>query len=177
MVWSTKDALGGRYDPATDSWRGMSAQGAPAHNVIGFSMAWVAPYVIVWGGGEGVTQLGGVPQFPTATGGRYDVEHDKWLPMSTAGAPPARIAQYAVSTGKHLVVFGGYDEVKGPQSDAYRYDPAADHWEKLTGACIDPHVETRALAWLGHELLVWGDPAGDPQKPQPDQAWLLPLSP
>ena len=74
---------GGRYDPATDSWRPTSTLNAPSARS-GHSAVWTGHEMIVWGGGT----LSFVPPFNT--GGRYDPATDSWRPTSTQNAPSER---------------------------------------------------------------------------------------
>ena len=80
---------GGRYDPATDSWRPTSTLNAPSVRA-SHTAVWTGSEMIVWGGGT-------FPDFNT--GGRYDPATDSWRPTSTLNAPSARERHTAVWTG------------------------------------------------------------------------------
>ena len=87
---------GGRYDPATSTWRPTSTAtnfpfGASAHSAV-----WTGSEMIVWGGSLG------------NRGGRYDPVSDSWLPTSTGTNVPApRTDHTAVWTGAEMLVWGG----------------------------------------------------------------------
>jgi hypothetical protein len=65
LVWG-EDPIGGRYDPATDTWSAMSTASQPSDRIY-HSAVWTnglaSPVMAVWGGGIS----GGVSN----TGGRY----------------------------------------------------------------------------------------------------------
>jgi len=93
-------AQGGRYDPATDSWQPTGADPhAPVPRVF-HSAVWTGAEMIVWGGGDALTNLN--------TGGRYDPVTDSWVPTSCAPpAPEPRSEHVAVWTGTRMLVWGG----------------------------------------------------------------------
>jgi N-acetylneuraminic acid mutarotase len=150
---------GGRYDPATDSWRATSDVDAPIGRFY-HSAVWTGAEMIVWGGATGWD--------PTASGARYAVDDDAWHPISTDGAPAARLFHVAFWTGDEMIVWGGVGG--SPDAVEYfvdggRYDPATDSWELM--APVDPPVPDRlwpVAVWTGTELAVWGaglDAAGE----------------
>jgi len=67
--------------------------------------------MIIWGGAGLVER---------DDGGCYNLVADRWMPVSTNGAPSARAAHTAVWTGSQMVVWGGGDSV--PYGDGARYD-------------------------------------------------------
>ena len=83
---------GGRYDPATDSWRPTSTLNAPSARS-SHTAVWTGSEMIVWGGSTGVAIF-------FNTGGRYDPATDSWRPTSTLNAPSARSGHSAVWTGQ-----------------------------------------------------------------------------
>ncbi len=60
---------GGRYDPATDAWRGMAVD-ERVHSSYGHIAVWTGTEMIVWGG-EGLGDAGGA----------YDPVADAWRPV------------------------------------------------------------------------------------------------
>src|SRR5262245_60209964 len=70
---------GGRYDPATDSWRDTSRGGSVPTPRVNHTAVWTGRNMIVWGGFDSSV---------TNTGARYDPMTDEWTPTSTdANAP------------------------------------------------------------------------------------------
>ena len=79
---------GARYDPATDTWRPVSAAGAPEARRF-HTAVWTGSEMIVWGG-DTVNSANG------NTGGRYSPVTDTWAPTSLSGAAAARDSHVAV---------------------------------------------------------------------------------
>jgi len=89
---------GGRYNPATNSWKPTSTVGAPS-NRAELTAVWTGKEMIVWGGQNGL--------FPRV-GGRYDPSSDTWTPTSSGeDCPSGRIYDTAVWTGTGMIVWGG----------------------------------------------------------------------
>src|SRR5262249_19290751 len=96
-VWLS---TGGRYDPATDTWRAISTDGAPSART-SHTAVWTESEMIVWGGSSG-----GIFLYP---GGRYDPETDTWATTGTVGVPSARLFHTAVWTDREMIVWAGTD--------------------------------------------------------------------
>ena len=141
---------GGRYDPATDSWRPTSTLNAPSARS-GHSAVWTGHEMIVWGGGT----LSFVRPFNT--GGRYDPATDSWRPTSTLNAPSARSSHSAVWTGHEMIVWGGGT---GAFSTFFntggRYDPATDSWRPTSTQNAPSARSGPTAVWTGSEMIVWG---------------------
>lgn len=137
-------ASGAIFDVAADRWRKMSAAGAPRGR---------AAHRAIWTGAEMIV-LGGFTKSLGATlePGRYRAADDRWLRVSTTGAP--RDCEDAVWTGRELFVL---------DDGLFSYEPVQDRWEKIA-----PHTEAlrwRAdagsrcgaqLLWTGREVVAWG---------------------
>lgn len=151
LVWggnasgSTLDT-GGRYDPATDSWQGISTLGAPSPRS-GAVGVWTGEYLVVWGGRTGSTRLG--------DGGRYDPAADVWLPISQAGAPSARDGAVSAWTGTEVLVWGGRN-LTSMHGDGGRYNPASDSWAPMGTEGAPSARNEHEAVWSGGELIVWG---------------------
>jgi hypothetical protein len=151
---------GGRYDPATNSWRATSTganvpQGRTQHTAV-----WTGTEMIVWGGqvtGGGNSQV-------LNTGGRYDPATDAWAATSTgANVPIARYYHTAVSTGRTMIVWGGmfYDYTNCcpsyPLNSGGEYDPATDTWQDIPTTAGAPSARRyHSAVWTGTEMIVWG---------------------
>ncbi|MBP1612495.1 MAG: hypothetical protein H6Q01_1158, partial [Acidobacteria bacterium] len=150
IVWGGRAgeplATGGRYDPATDTWRALPQSGAPTprswHTAV-----WTGSRVLVWGGIDGD---------PLDSGAAYDPASDAWSALPSAGAPAARSRHVAVWTGSEMLVWGG----EGPDftnlGDGGRYDPVGGVWLPLPTAGAPSPRKDLAAVWSGSELLVWG---------------------
>ena len=100
IIWGGNDGLGpvatgGRYDPATNSWRPM--QDAPIARS-GHEAVWTGTEMIVWGG-----------EVSDNSGAAYNPAHDTWRTISIVGAPSGRTGHTAVWTGSEMIVWGGDD--------------------------------------------------------------------
>jgi N-acetylneuraminic acid mutarotase len=93
-------ADGGRYDPVTDTWRPLAADGAPGAREDDV-VVWTGREMLVWGGQR--------DEQPLAGGARYVPDADRWCPLPTAGAPRALRDAAGVWTGDTFVVWGGRD--------------------------------------------------------------------
>ncbi len=148
---------GARFDPATGAWRPLPSQGAPVGR-FGEASAWTGSQLLVWGGDTGRTF--GQPMALVRDGARYDLASDRWLPMSSVGAPSARIAATAVWTGTELLIWGGrVEDMQAPPralSDGAAYNPAADTWRPLASTGAPAGRSSHAAVWTGREMLVWG---------------------
>jgi hypothetical protein len=78
---------GGRYDPASDTWKAITSEGAPSRRSF-HTLLWTEKEMIIWGDGNANKVL--------SDGGRYNPARDAWRPISTDGAP--RLAGRAIPT-------------------------------------------------------------------------------
>jgi N-acetylneuraminic acid mutarotase len=172
MVWTGKEAIiwgggnatkalgdGGRYNPARDSWKPVSADGAPSPR-LGHVAVWTGKEMIVWGG---TTRETDTQAAYFENGARYNPKTDTWRPISTIGAPKGRVQTVAVWTGAEMVIWGGVNDAQAGgvlDSGRYvgtgaRYNPATDTWTEitLTGA---PSPRYTIGLWTGEGLLTFG---------------------
>jgi hypothetical protein len=148
IVWGGEDgkseATGGRYDPATDTWKPTSTSVAPRPRS-GHVAVWTGTEMIVWGGYDGSNVL--------LSGGRYDPATDTWAVTSTTGAPANASEPRAVWAGKEMIVWGGQDTT-GVASGAY--NPSKDAWRPLSTIGAPLSQLGASLVWTGSEVIVWG---------------------
>ena len=104
-VWGGSNNLGvladgGIYTPRSNSWTSMSTLGAPSARA-DTQLIYTGSKLLLWGGldASGSTALG--------DGAMYDMATDTWSPMSTTGAPSARLDHAAVWDGARMIVWGG----------------------------------------------------------------------
>ena len=139
----TPSNTGARYNPATDTWTGITSTGAPTARQDAPAV-WTGTKMIVWGGGGGST-----------TGGLYDPATDTWTATSTTGAPSARWYHTAVWTGSEMLIWGG--NVSGTSTNTGRkYDPSTDTWSVMTTTSAPSAREGHTAVWTGSRMIVWG---------------------
>lgn len=111
---------GGRYDPATDTWKPLSMENAPMGRQFGMA-AWSGKEMIVWGGvnDSQVSSVWDANRY-VGTGARYNPAADTWTEITEHGAPPARLTR-GVWAGDGLVIFGGYNNAH--LNDTWFYSP------------------------------------------------------
>ena len=164
---STRLNVGGRYDPATDSWTPTSLLSAPSPRD-GHTAVWTGQEMIVWGGsGPG----------PDHIGGRYDPLLDVWSPTTTAGAPPGgNTSHTAVWTGREMIMWGGFNIGLPELGIGWLYDPAFDSWRPstLTNAPMNRFGHT--AVWTGQEMIIWGGRTGVTPLPLSDGSRYDPVS-
>ena len=100
--------------------------------------------MIVWGGGGGVSNTGGI----------YDSGTDTWAATSTTGAPSPRLCHAAVSTRSKMIVWGGYDGAY--PSTGGVYDPGTDTWTATSVTNAPAGRERHTVVWTGSRMIVWG---------------------
>jgi hypothetical protein len=148
----------------------------------------VGAELLVWGGAH--AQMPGSGQAlwtGTNQGAIYDPRTDRWRPMTTGGAPAARIAP-AAWNGSALAIWGGKaaDTVSGPQgyhacaslaglpdvcpryADGALYDPVADRWTAMASEGAPTARHGHLLAWSGKKLLVFGGRGGGASPSNPE---------
>lgn len=138
---------GGVYLPATDSWRPMSAQGAPSERVWA-SAVWTGASVLIWGGAPTTTAS-------ADEGARYDPKTDQWTPISKTNAPASRWKHAAAWTGTEMFVWGG-DGCGSTCNDGAAYNPTTDSWRTISGPQgLGRRIDSLAV-WDGASVLLWG---------------------
>ncbi len=152
IVWGGIGTLGylntgGRYDPATDTWRPTRLGDRPSGRYL-HTAVWTGSEMIVWGG---VFQSGQV-----TTGGRYNPLTDSWMPTTVgSNVPVARYYHTAVWTGGEMIVWGGYSN--GVLNTGGRYSPSTDSWTPTsTGSSVPESRFLHSAIWTGSEMIVWG---------------------
>gem|GEM_PF-4301101 len=141
-------SIGGRYTPATNTWRTVSMTNAPqargAHTAV-----WTGSEMIVWGGINATgTKLN--------SGGRYNPTTDTWTPISTTNAPAPRAFPEAVWTGSEMLIWGGESIDILPLSDGSRYNPITDTWTAISTTNAPAPRMGQTAVWTGAEWIMWG---------------------
>jgi hypothetical protein len=167
VIWAGKGGLGvlnaeggwelvdgGRYDPATDTWRPTSSaeevlSEPPGGSNMGraYAAVWTGQDVLVWGGRT------------DAQGARYDPMTDIWRPLASEGAPSQRADFTAVWTGRELIIWGG--AVFAPRGglvfgDGGRYSLLHDAWNPIQSRDQPTARRGHSASWTRHGMIVWG---------------------
>lgn len=151
---------GGAYDPASDSWRKISA--APIPGGVGYSALWTEEEMILWGN-------------PARRGDRsrnygaaYDPTRDTWRRIRS-GPLAGRAAHLAVWTGEEMIVWGGY--LTAAKRESYdgmgaAYNPKEDSWRTLPRGPLPAGYDAIG-AWTGREVLAMASPMGIAEEDYP----------
>ncbi len=131
--------------PAVGTWQPTTGSGLPGSS--GHTAVWTGGEMIVWGGSYEI----GSPSGLANMGRRFDPATGFWQPMTTFGAPSARIEHTAVWTGSEMIVWGGSITNTGG-----RYDPATDTWKPMTTSGAPSARRFHTAVWTGGEMIVWG---------------------
>jgi len=139
-------AVGGRYDPTTDTWTPTTTGASVPASRSDHAAVWTGAEMIVWGGFDANSLLN--------SGGRYVPATDSWTPTSMgANVPAPRAGPTAIWTGTDMIVWGG----GGFLDTGGRYDPTTDLWAPTsTGADVPAARAGHTAVWTGTEMLVWG---------------------
>lgn len=139
---------GGRYNPASDTWRATSMTGAPSARKL-HTAVWTGSKVIVWGG-----CLTGDCFTSTNTGASYDPGTDSWAPTGASGVPSARYYHTALWTGSKMLVWGGQDAGTRYNTGAF-YDPGNDTWTATSTTNAPSARSVHTAVWTGTKMIVW----------------------
>ena len=142
---------GGRYNPATDTWKPITTRGAPSRRS-SHSLLWTGKEMIIWGGGNATKVLN--------DGALYNPAKDSWRPMSTEGAPCPRWGHVFVWTGKEMIVWGGSTRDPSAPEDYFengaRYNPETDTWKPISTVGAPKGRVVVLAVWNGTEMVFWG---------------------
>jgi Ca2+-binding RTX toxin-like protein len=147
---------GGRYDPATDSWRSISLTGAPTGRAQPAAI-WTGSELIVWGGYDGNDYVN--------DGARYNPITDSWSPISLTDAPTPRYGFSTIWTGSELIIWGGHALDSGRARTGGRYNPTTDRWTPTTLTGAPTRRAEHSAVWTGSEMIIWGGEgySGEPE--------------
>ena len=154
IVWGSAQTSthGAAYNPATQTWRGLSKTNAPTART-GHSAVWTGRYMIVWGGTP--TQSSS----PTSTGAFYDPFADTWTALNTNAAPAARTGHLAFWDGQDMIIWGGTGRDQfGPVvlGDGARYRLDGGSWSAISPLKAPSPLPNISGVWTGSEMVLWG---------------------
>jgi hypothetical protein len=152
---------GAAYDPRRGRWELLPS--APEHTWLlgGNPLAvWTGREMLLWGGVTIPDPVGNPNSGSPSNGLAYDPERRTWRRLPDRPAQLGRsIDQWAVWTGRELLVGEIQEAEVGGGTVAAAYDPAANRWRPLppspalTGG--SGHLRARTAMWTGTRLLVW----------------------
>jgi len=151
---ATYPAAGGRYDPRSDTWQGMSTVNAPVPRS-GHTSIWTGSEMIMFGG------YGASSPFFYGDGGRYAPSADQWIAIPPGGgAPSLRELHSSVWTGSEMITWGGLGNTI-TMDDGARYTPNSSIWRSMGPSVQLPWGRAQfASAWTGSQMFVWGGGTG-----------------
>ena len=171
------------YDPATNTWDTPNPPGAPLSR-LGHTAVWTGTEMIVWGGRREILGPQSCEVTMLNSGARYDPAANTWTPLSTVGAPSARMGHTAVWTGSRMIVWGGQpgpshsffnDAANVPGlADGAIYDPSTDTWTPITSTNAPSGRMAHVAVWTGNEMILWG--GMDSNMPNPSGAIFDPAN-
>jgi N-acetylneuraminic acid mutarotase len=149
-------SMGGRYNPATDSWTLTDAATAPGprrrHGAV-----WTGSEMIIWGGCTENSNGNQNCSIVLGNGGRYDPVTDSWQPVTMSGAPAPRTFPPLVWTDDEMILWSG----AGAGSPGGRYNPTTNSWQPISISNA-PTGNGSSLVWTGSEVIAWGGCTGTP---------------
>ena len=148
---------GGIYDPASDSWKPIPAEGAPHGGFAPF--AWSGNELIVISNLDGYSMPGQI----LFEGARFNPRSNAWSPMSAPSLELADTLEFAnlklYWVGGVLAVFGEkVSQAGGPT--LLLYDPETDTWSSGTVPSTPPFFSWQSATVAGDRLVVVGPGAG-----------------
>lgn len=150
---------GGRYDPATDTWRPLAGSSVITEWNIPVHAAWTGADMLVWYALTDDVAGGGAGEL-------YSPDDDSWRPIKENNAPIDRHLVTWTGTWiwaadqSRLLVWGGLTQsVPGlgdPLTTGASYDPRRDVWEELPVPEDLGGRGTHSAVWTGSAMIVWG---------------------
>lgn len=149
IIFSGDSATSARYNPTSNTWSPINAQGAPSARA-NYTAIWTGTEMIIWGGQMAGTFLN--------TGGRYNPISNSWTPINTQGAPSSRQLHTAIWTGSEMIIWGGgtfsYGNIN--TNTGGRYNLTTDTWLPLSTQGAPSARANHTAVWTGTEMIIWG---------------------
>ena len=137
--------IGGRYNPALDSWTLTSSAGAP-YSRDHYSAVWTGIEMIIWGGWGSTLHNDGA---------KYNPSTNSWTLITLTNSPAARENHSAIWTGTSMIIWGGHDGTSFLGTGA-SYNPANDTWSSISANYAPSARAGHRAVWTGSEMIVWG---------------------
>ncbi|GAM09146.1 Kelch-like protein 9 [Geobacter sp. OR-1] len=146
---------GGRYNPATDTWRPITTTNGPSGRSYPTAFLTSDNKVILWGGFDG-TWL--------SEGWKYDPGNDSWSIISDVGAPPAfstlmNRGYVSIGTGNEMIIWDAYTANYSSTFtfNGYKYTYATGIWSTISTANAPAMMSYDAIAvWTGSQVFFFG---------------------
>ncbi len=138
---------GGRYNPVSNSWTGVSLSGAPSVRRL-HTAVWTGSEMIVWGGTDAIGTA-------YNDGGRYSPTANTWVAVNMVNAPVGRSLHTAVWSGSEMIVWGG-EGTTGILNSGGRFSPSLGTWTSVSLNNAPSAREYHTATWIGNEMFVWG---------------------
>ena len=146
----TETPSGGRYEPATNSWKPLPLNPGVAIGVTDFTMTWTGTEVIVYGG---TRALDGTQ----TSGARYNPQTNRWTEIVVSTIPGYRRNQTAIWTGTEMILWGGFDGNNLVVNTGWRFNPISSSWTATSTSAGVPVGRARHTAiWTSGKMIVWG---------------------
>ncbi|WP_455220865.1 Ig-like domain-containing protein [Kaarinaea lacus] len=130
---------GGRYDPATDSWSGVTGSGF-LNNKAGHVAIWADTQMLIWNGNN--------------NSARYDPQTDTWSAIATFNPIIDRYYPLSGWSGEQAIIWGGY--MPKILNSGATYNPLTDSWNLMTFTNAPSGRVDGVSVWTGTEFIVWG---------------------
>ncbi len=155
IVWGGTDTgsgnpvnTGGRYNPATNTWKKLPTSGAPSPR-LEHAAVWSGSQMLIAGGRDNTTTPGGFYL--------YDPQTDAWSAWTSAGGPYAqRHGHAAVWTGTAMIIWGGVDAAGNTLNTGTRFEPRSQSVIDITTTGAPAGRTYPSAVWTGSEMIVWG---------------------
>jgi hypothetical protein len=143
-------ADGALYDPATDVWRPISDDGAPATSG---SAVWTAGEVLVFWAGPATAD--GHPDLRLSS---YDPATDTWHPRPIE---PNRVSGVQLWTGTKVLTWSSPSAARDGTIAGGIFEPATDTWTEIPPDGAPPLEVGFSAIWTGQDMIVWGGSEAD----------------
>lgn len=150
IVWggfgtgSTEYYDGAVYDPAGDSWTGITDTGAPTVQPSQSTVLWTGSKLFVWGADTSAFMQGAT----------WDSNTNTWTSIGTWSIIRREPAGCATSYG--VFIWGGLDHFGTfAQNDGENYYDNVQNWLPMAASPLGGRFNVKAY-WTGRQVIVWG---------------------
>jgi hypothetical protein len=147
------------YNPVTNVWTFSSSSANKPSVRTGMATVWDGRRLYVWGGRARASGCALVD--PVAGGAYWDSETDTWTTLPTLTGFAGRQGMYSVFTGRHFLIWGGYNS-STYYNDGRLFDIETQTWSEVnlngapTARRYHSEWESFNSIWTGKEMLVIG---------------------
>lgn len=164
-------AAGAYYHVASDTWYPLADSGAP-NGRTGHKAVWTGAQMMIFSGAA--NRRGAADRSLHATGGLYDLAHNKWQAF-TSQIGVERTGHTMVWSGKEVLIMGGKSRnLKSYYSDVIAFDPEGMTWRSVSGRQAPDIRWQHSAVWTGNGMVVWGGGLGFYSEPLADGGVFFP---